>query len=126
MGALSLQLNVTICRFYMYIRNKLNTIKILVATRSGCIRRLNNLQATPPLTPSYATSTSLLSTLFAPQNFAEALFSISLGTAVVPRRNEKQRLCKIWGLGAEANKVHCGRCTTGVFKVGAFVIFSYS
>ena len=36
-------------------------------------------------------------TLFAAQNFAKALFSISLGTAVTPRRNEKQRLCKILG-----------------------------
>ena len=36
-------------------------------------------------------------TLFAAQNFVKALFSISLGTAVTPRRNEKQRLCKIWG-----------------------------
>ena len=35
--------------------------------------------------------------LFAPQTFAEFLFSISLGTAVIPGRNEKQRLCKIWG-----------------------------
>ena len=32
-----------------------------------------------------------------PPNFVYALFSISLGTAVIPRRNEKQRLCKIWG-----------------------------
>ena len=38
-----------------------------------------------------------LYTLFAPQNFAQALFSISLGKAVIPRRNEKQRLCKILG-----------------------------
>ena len=36
-------------------------------------------------------------TLFAAQNFAKALFSISLGTAVIPSRNEKQRLCKILG-----------------------------
>ena len=40
-------------------------------------------------------------TLFAPQNFAQALFSISLGTAVIPRRNEmkkkKKRLCKNFG-----------------------------
>ena len=39
-------------------------------------------------------------TLFAPQNFAQALFSISLGTAVIPRGNEmkkKKRLCKILG-----------------------------
>ena len=34
---------------------------------------------------------------FFPRNFIEALFSISLGRAVIPRRNEKQRLCKIWG-----------------------------
>ena len=38
-------------------------------------------------------------TLFVPQNFAQALFSISLGTAVIPRGNEmkKKRLCKILG-----------------------------
>ena len=32
-----------------------------------------------------------------PQNLASAWFSISLGTAVIPRKNEKQRLCKILG-----------------------------
>ena len=32
-----------------------------------------------------------------PQNFAYALFSISLKTAVIPRRNEKQGLCKFRG-----------------------------
>ena len=39
---------------------------------------------------------------FRPQNFAQALFSISLRMDVIPRRNEKQRLCKILGgkLGA--------------------------
>ena len=46
----------------------------------------------------YATSTLPIMHLVCPQNFAyKALFSISLGTAVIPRRNEKQRLCKIWG-----------------------------
>ena len=39
----------------------------------------------------------LLCTLFAPQNFAEALFSIFLGTAVIPTSKEKQRLCKNFG-----------------------------
>ena len=48
----------------------------------------------------YATCT----TLFAPKNFAKELFSISLGTAVISRKNEKQRLRKIW----EAIKVHYG------------------
>ena len=33
--------------------------------------------------------------LFAPQNFAQALFSISLGAAVIFNRNEKQRLCQL-------------------------------
>ena len=32
-----------------------------------------------------------------PQNLTSAWFSISLGTAVIPRKNEKQRLCKILG-----------------------------
>ena len=36
-------------------------------------------------------------TLFASQNFALALFSISLRTAVIPRRSEKQSFCKILG-----------------------------
>ena len=39
-----------------------------------------------------------------------ALFSISLGTSTIPRRNEKQRLYNILG----ANKVHYGRCARGV------------
>jgi len=34
-------------------------------------------------------------TLFAPQNFAWALSSVSLGTTVISRRNGKQRLCRI-------------------------------
>ena len=37
---------------------------------------------------------------FPPKNFAWALFSISLGTAVIPRRNEKQR--------------YYGKCGSGV------------
>ena len=39
-------------------------------------------------------------------------FCISIGTDVVPTRNEKQRLRKILG----PNKVHCGKCTSGVLK----------
>ena len=35
-------------------------------------------------------------TLFVSQNFAQVLFSISIGTAVIPKRNEKQRLCKLF------------------------------
>ena len=39
--------------------------------------------------------------MLAPQNFAYALFSISFGTAVIPRRNENQRLRNFffWGGG---------------------------
>ena len=45
-----------------------------------------------------------------PQSFAQALFSISLGAAVIPRRNERQRLyINFWG----ANKVNYGRCASG-------------
>ena len=32
-----------------------------------------------------------------PQNFAQPLFPISLGTTVIPGRNWKQWLCKIQG-----------------------------
>ena len=41
---------------------------------------------------------------------------ITFGTAVISRRNEKQRLCKIgvgWG-GGGVNKVHYGRCASGI------------
>ena len=52
-----------------------------------------------------------------PVNFAGALFPLSLGTAVIPRRNEKQRFCKIWGGGGGggANKLRYRRCVSGVF-----------
>ena len=42
-------------------------------------------------------------------------FKISLSVAVIPRGNEKQRLCKIilWG-GGGGNRVHYGRCASGV------------
>ena len=43
---------------------------------------------------------------FAPRNFALALFSISLGKAVIPKRNEKQRLCKICG-GRGEGQIRC-------------------
>ena len=43
--------------------------------------------------------------MLAPQNFAYALFSISLGTAVIPRRNENQRLRNFfWGGGGGGGK----------------------
>ena len=48
-------------------------------------------------------------TLFAPQNFAQALFSKSIGTAVIPRRNGKQSYANFWG----ANEVHYRRCASG-------------
>ena len=40
---------------------------------------------------------------------------ISLGTAVIPKRNKKERLCKIFFFfgGGGANKVHHGRCASG-------------
>ena len=41
-----------------------------------------------------------------------ALFTVSLGTAVIPRRNEKQRVMQNRG----ANKVHCGRCASATTK----------
>ena len=42
-----------------------------------------------------------------------ALFTVSLGTAVIPRRNEKQRVMQNRG---GANKVHCGRCASATTK----------
>ena len=68
--------------------------------------------------------------LICPQNFAQALFSISLGAAVIPRRNEKKYKKKIkkkktvrqfffffFGGGGGINKVHSGRFATGVLWV---------
>ena len=58
----------------------------------------------------YATCTSpIRPPLFAHQNFAEALFSISLGTAVIPRKMKNDGYAKFWG----ANKLHYGRCASG-------------
>ena len=53
-------------------------------------------------------------------NFVYALFSISRKTAAIPRRNEKQRLCKIGG-----EKI---RCIMGDVQVayGKFVLRFYS
>ena len=56
-------------------------------------------------------------TLLAPQNFA-IFFSISLGTAAIPRRNEKQRLCKIGGGGGGG----ITRCILGDVQV-AYKLF---
>ena len=54
--------------------------------------------------------------LISPPKFSSTLFSISLGTAVIPRRNEKQRLCKIWRGGDKVHyKVHYGKCGSGVY-----------
>ena len=47
-----------------------------------------------------------------PPKFCIALSSISLGAAVIPGRNEKQRLRKTWGEGG-ANKVYYGICENG-------------
>ena len=40
------------------------------------------------------------------------MFPLSLGTAVVPRRNEKQGLCNFF-LGGGGSEVQYGRCVTG-------------
>ena len=52
-----------------------------------------------------------------PQNLASAWFSISLGTAVIPRKNEKQRLCKILGGNL--------RCIMGVVQVANRPVSKY-
>ena len=58
----------------------------------------------------HATCTSpIRPPLFANQNFAEALFSISLGTTVIPRKMKNNGYAKFGG----ANKVHYWRCASG-------------
>ena len=67
-------------------------------------------------------------TLFVSQNFAQVLFSISLGTAVIPKRNEKQRLCKLFFFFEGANKKYYGRCANGEFYfegVTSFLFIKY-
>ena len=49
--------------------------------------------------------------LICPPKFCISIVFNSLGTAVIPRKNEKQRLRKIW----EVVKVHYGKCGSGVF-----------
>ena len=62
----------------------------------------------------YATCTSPIMHLICPLKILHkhALFSVSLGTAVIPRRNEKQRVKQNRG----ANKVHCGRGASATTK----------
>ena len=62
----------------------------------------------------YATCTSPTMHLICPPKILDkhALFTVSLGTAVIPRRNEKQRVMQNRG----ANKVHCGRCASATTK----------
>ena len=53
---------------------------------------------------------------FLPKVMNKNCLYIRLGTTVIPRKNEKQRLCKIWagvGRGGGANKVNYGRCAKG-------------
>ena len=49
------------------------------------------------LTASENTITYHNALCFSPQNFAWALFSVSLGAILTPKRNWRQCLCKIWG-----------------------------
>ena len=65
----------------------------------------------------YATCTSPIMHLICPPKILHkhAFFSVSLGTAVIPRRNKKQRVMQNRG-GGGANKVHCGRCASATTK----------
>ena len=44
------------------------------------------------------------------QNFSEALLSISLGMALIPRKKLKSKIKQNFG---GANKVHYGKCVSG-------------
>ena len=57
-------------------------------------------------------------TLFAPLPPQKKTINVSMvfnGTVVIPRRIEKRRLCKSLGRGGGANKVHYGKCATGLY-----------
>ena len=49
------------------------------------------------LTTPENTITYLNALCLSPQNFAQALFSVSLGAILTPKRNRRQCLCKILG-----------------------------
>ena len=57
--------------------------------------------------------------MICPPKFCISIVSISLGTAVMPRGNEKQRLCKILG----ANELNYGRCASGANLFRRFMVF---
>ena len=58
---------------------------------------------------SFATCTSPIMHLFAPQILQDLCFSLPLGITAVPREIENNAYTKVWG----ANKVHYGRCASG-------------
>ena len=71
---------------------------------TSCIRNFhishNALYLVPPPPPS--------------PNFAQALFSIPIGTAVIPGEMKNKGYAKLEGGGGKANKVHYGKCGSGV------------
>ena len=60
--------------------------------------------------------------LVCPQNFVQALSFITLGTTVIPGRNEKQRLCKV--LGGKKVYYEYGRCANGESLVTVAEMFA--
>ena len=59
----------------------------------------------------YATCTSPIMHLICPPKFCTTSIFISPGYNSRPKRNENNAYAKFWG----ANKVHYGRCVSGVF-----------
>ena len=78
----------------------------LSANRSGTIL------TTPKNTVTYHNALYLWT-----QNFAQALFSVSLGAILTPERNWRQCLCKIWGSQTKSIIVCYGIFWSGQFDM---------
>ena len=93
--------------FVLLVWYSLCSKTLLVTAR----RVLTNLQLTTPENPITYHNALCLS----PQNFAYALFSVSLGAILTPKRNWRQCLCKILGWQTKSIMVYYG-----IFWIGEF------
>ena len=101
--------NWALCWLDKYYHGSGRCVRSLTPTRSNSLQKLFFIWHSIDLW--CATCTYPIMHLICPPKFYISIVLFSLGTAVIPRRNEKQRFCNFWGGGVGgANKVHYGRC----------------